>query len=216
MTTTTSNLSPLISAHRTLVFDTSVVLNLLACGAAARFLKMLGTTIVVPRQVVIEIVREPAGLNQKEDSFTALVASGRLLEHRLAGAHLETFIELAAAPSPDGLDDGEAAAIATAEELGCECVLDERKATRIALVRRPQFPPLCTIDLFLEAKDRELFGLAALADLVFLSLSRARMRVPDHHGSWVVDLIGRERAITCPSLSKLMRRARSLEADSCA
>lgn len=206
MTITTSKQSPSSETHRTLVLDTSVVLNLLACEAPARLLEALGGTFVVPRQVIDEIVREPQGTREPNNTLSGLLGSAHLLMHKLEGVHLEAFIDLAAALPPDGLDDGEAAAIATAEELGCGCVIDERKATRIAQERRPQSTIICTVDLFLEAKQRELFEPADLRDLVFGALTRARMRVPDHHGEWVVDLIGTERAGTCATLTKIMRK----------
>jgi len=190
---------------RTLVLDTSAVLNLLACGAPSRFMQTLGSTFVVPHQVVAEIVQEPKGMEHENESLAFLLKSRQVLEHRLAGGNFEAFIELAAAPSPDGLDDGEAAAIAAAEELACSCVIDERKATRIAVARRPHFPVLSTVDLFVEAHDRALFDAGILADFVYRALSRARMRVLDKHGDWVVALIGRERANSCASLSKILR-----------
>jgi len=58
-----------------------------------------------------------------------------------SGKIFSPLVELAAAGPPDGLDDGEAAAIATAEQLACECVNDERKAIRIARSRRIDVRP---------------------------------------------------------------------------
>jgi len=208
MTITISKPSRLNRAPRSLVLDTSVVLNLLACGAPACILEALGGTFFAPIQVVQEIVREPTDRQSENPLLAELLDSGILKLHRLEGSSLDTFVDLAGAPPPDGLDDGEAATIAAGEEFGCGCVIDERKATRIASARRPDIIVLSTVDLFFEVHNRSLLKSGEIAELLYGALYRARMRVPDSHGEWVVELIGQDRANNCASLGKILRRLR--------
>ena len=49
-------------------------------------------------------------------------------------------------------------------------------------------------------------GRDGLTEAVFNALRLGRMRVLPHHLSWVVDLIGPERARQCPSLPSSVRR----------
>lgn len=197
--------SPLSSHHRTLVLDTSAVLNMLACGTAARLLGALDMKLIVPQQVIVEVKREPVAPDDPSHSMEGLLQGGALQAHHLTGPAYDTFVELAAAEPPNGLDDGEAATIATAEQLACECVIDERKAIRIARARRTDVNVLCSVDLFLIAQARKAFDAAMLADLVFKALFHARMRVPQNHHAWVLGLIGVERAARCTSLAAARR-----------
>ncbi|MDR3385431.1 MAG: hypothetical protein P4L92_00135 [Rudaea sp.] len=197
--------SRLSSHRRTLVLDTSAVLNMLACGTAARLLGALDLTLIVPQQVIVEVKREPVVPDDPSHSMEGLLQRGALQAHHLTGSGYDTFIELAAAEPPDGLGDGEAATIATAEQLACECVIDERKAIRIARGRRADVGVLCSLDLFLIAEERKAFAAEVLADLVFKALFHARMRVPQNHRAWVLSLIGAERAAQCSSLAAALR-----------
>lgn len=201
----TSDPEGLIPNRRILVLDTSVVLNVLACGAPVCALESLQTRFIVPSQVVREISKEPIGTDVPTDTFGELLRRELLLEHRLEGDALRTFVELAAANPPDGLGDGEAATIALAEDLGCEAVIDERKATRIATFRRSHVPVLCTVDLFYDLHQRLTARGHDVSDYVYKALRDGRMRVPNRSGDWVVNLIGIKRARQCPSLSSIVR-----------
>jgi predicted nucleic acid-binding protein len=195
----------LTRSPRILVLDTSVVLNLLACGATTRVLENIDARFIVPSQVVREVSKEPTGTDLPNGTFADLVQRKLIFEHRLEGDALRTFIDLASAQPPDGLGDGEAATIALAEELACEAVIDERKATRIATLRRPAMSVLSTVDLFHNFHEHSSVERQDVSDCVYNALRNARMRVPSRSGDWVVSLIGIERARECSSLSAVLR-----------
>ena len=103
----------------------------------------------------------------------------------------ERFVELTGASSPDGLDDGEAATIATAEVLGLAAALDERKGRRVAASRTPSIPLVCSVEIFAMAEvGAALRG--QLADAVFSACIHARMRVlPEHAFELACHRVGR-------------------------
>lgn len=186
----------------TIVLDASVVINILACGDAARLLKALGRNAIVPKQVVDEIAREPVRHADDANSFPKLLQSGLLQLHELENTHYLDFLDLVGAASPDGLGDGEAATIAVAEELQCMAIIDERKATRIARSRRPSHLTACTLDLYSCSQLASTYSSSELASLVFNSMQYARMRVPADRRTWVVELIGEDRARQCSCLPR--------------
>lgn len=186
-----NNLTP------TVVLDASVVINLLACGDASRLLKALGRKVMVPRQVVDEIAREPIQHADDANSFSKLLQSGVLHPHELNDAHYLNFLDLVGAAAPDSLGDGEAATIATAEQFQCMAIIDERKATRIARSRRPAHLTASTLDLYACDALTSIYSRTDLAALVFNSMQYARMRIPADRRNWVLDLIGEDRARQC-------------------
>lgn len=186
-----NNLTP------TIALDASVVINLLACGDAARLLKALGRKVVVPKQVVDEIAREPVRNVDDANSFPKLLQSGLLQLHELDDVHYLNFLDLVGATAPDSLGDGEAATIAAAEQLQCMAIIDERKATRIARGRRPSHLTACTLDLYSCSQLASVYSRDELAALVFNSMQHARMRIPADRRRWVVDLIGEDKAKLC-------------------
>jgi predicted nucleic acid-binding protein len=185
-----------------IVLDSSVVINLLACGDAARLLKALDRNAMVPKQVVEEIAREPISHSDNANSFSNLVQSGLLQPYELKDAHYLSFLDLVGAAAPDGLGDGEAATIAAAEHLQCMAIIDERKATRIARRRRSPHLTACTLDLYACSQLASAYSRADLGGLVFSSMQLARMRVPADRRTWVVDLIGEERSMQCSSFPR--------------
>lgn len=181
----------------TIVLDSSAVINILACGQSARFLTTLGCSVVIPRQVIDEISREPMQHFDNGDSFSSLLQSGLLLPHDLVDEYYLSFLDLVGAASPNSLGDGEAATIASAEQLQCAAVIDERKATRIARNRRDPGLTTCTVDLYAYGLTTARYSRDDVASLVFSSMQYARMRIPPDRRAWVVDLIGEDRARQC-------------------
>lgn len=197
-----SNPSLLSDRPSALVLDASVVINILACGDTQSLLRAMGCDMVIPQQVVEEILHNPSSSESGANALSSLIDLGLMRRHGLSENYYAVFVDLVGAEPPDGLGDGEAATIATAEELGCACVIDERKATRIALGRRPDLHVLCTVDLFCAPFVRTRFAREELASLVHQALFNARMRVPHRYRTWVVDLIGRDAAESCVSLRR--------------
>jgi predicted nucleic acid-binding protein len=193
------------------VLDTSVVLNVLASGDAARLLKSLEYTFWVPSQVLREVTSEPNPSVGERNSLRSLLNLGLIRETRPDGDTLETYLSLVSAPPPNGLEDGESAAIAVAESLGSAVALDDRKARRIATARRPTHAPISSVELFKSLDGHASFNSGELSTLVFNALHHARMRVPHEHGQWVANLIGAELASRCASLPASYRRAPATE-----
>ena len=69
------------------------------------------------------------------------------------------------APAPDGLGDGEAAAIAVAAHRGLDIALDDRKARRIIGGRFPRLQMFWTVDLLRAPSLAAVLGAARAADL---------------------------------------------------
>jgi hypothetical protein len=84
-------------------------------------------------------------------------------------------------------------------------LIDERKATRLAARRFAHLDVRSTTDLLLAPPVRGAFSDEELADVLFRALTGARMRVPDHHASDIVAILGTERTACCPSLPARMR-----------
>lgn len=188
-----------------LVADASVAINLNASGAAAEIIGALPQRIVVVDVVAEELDNGRRKGRRDADDVRLLVANG-LLEIKSLGltglVHLEGLVVGSASET---LDDGEAATIAYAVDVGGVAVIDERKAIRICAGRFPRLKLRSTVDLFSQAEVQRAIGQPRLADAVFNALQDARMRVLPHQTKWVVDLIGVKRAAKCPSLPSSVR-----------
>lgn len=206
-TSATLDFFQLMPDSRVMVLDTSVVLNLMGSGDAARIVHALGTKCLLPPQVMTEVTREPPYPGQSK-TLRNLIADGVFHELVPTSEFLEAFVGLASALPPDGLGDGEAATIAGAEMLECAAVIDEKKGKRIALTRRPLMDVHSTAELYQSLDVSAAIPRNELAQLLFSSLQYARMRVPHLHGRWAVDLIGLDAARECPSLAAVVRTLR--------
>lgn len=131
--------------------------------------------------------------------MTLSPAAGVLEVVSLSAAAYEAFTNLIATPSPDGLDDGEAATLALAQDYDLTAVLDERKAERIARALMPSRPPLCTIDLLSHPSIAMDVGETLLSEMVYSALMYARMRVPAMFRTWVLERVGENRIGQCSS-----------------
>lgn len=186
------------------VADTSVVINLNATGCADAILRALPNRCVVVEQVSreLQVGRRTGGSDA--DALAVLIQEN-LIEHaQLEEVGLVHFADLVTGSAAETLDDGEAATIACAIERGAVALVDERKANRICAERFPGLGIGCTVDVLAQRHVQAALG-GGLADAVFNALDRGHMRVPDHHGQRVLDLIGTERAARCRSLSKRFR-----------
>jgi predicted nucleic acid-binding protein len=188
------------------VADSSVMINLNASFRAADILDALPFRVVVTDIVASELQEDRRSGRQDAALLDTLVQAGRIGTVSLGDAALDIFANLVVGPAGDTLDDGEAATIAYAVEAGIPPVLDERKALRIYAARFSGPHALSTVDLFAEAAVEAALGRPGLGDAVFRSLQTARMRVAAERLSWVVALIGTERAVQCPSLPRTVRR----------
>ena len=186
------------------VVDTSVVINLNATGCAEAILRSLPNRCVVVEDVLLELQIGRQTGRGDADALAVLIEQ-HLVEHtRLGDAGRSHFATLVTGSAAETLDDGEAATIACAIERSAVALIDERKAIRICAERFPNLAVGCTVDVLAQHHVQAALG-PSLADAVFNALDRGRMRVPDSYGQWVVDLIGKERAAGCRSLSRRLR-----------
>lgn len=192
----------------TLVADSSTVINLVATRTAAAVISALPNRLVVVDVIPEELeTGRPAG-RRACDGLRELVHASAVEIVTLNGeTAMQYFEELVVGPAVETLDDGEAATIAYALAHGCTALIDERKAMRICRERFPSLPVACTLDVLLHGKVQERLGAKGLGDAVFNALADARMRILPDHVSWVVSVIGQERAIGCESLPQRVRSA---------
>lgn len=192
-----------------LVLDASSGLNLLGTGCAAEILRVLPHELVVTEGAFNEIERDPLSGAPGSVVLEQLMAAGLVSVVRLSEPAYNRYLSLVGAPSPDGLDDGEAATVAHAVDVGAVPVLDERKATRIAGFLCP-LTPVCSLDLIAHPFMLEQLGETAVANAVYSALLHARMRVPEAFRPWVLSLVGAERLTACSSIPKRWLKAAAL------
>jgi predicted nucleic acid-binding protein len=102
------------------------------------------------------------------------------------------------------LDDGEAATIGYACEVGGIAMIDERKARSLCTDKFPELPVVSTVELLLHETVAIALGEKGRIDAVVSALQLARMRVPPDQIGRVVTVIG---AASCMSLPKAARIA---------
>jgi predicted nucleic acid-binding protein len=181
-----------------LILDTSVVLNLVGTGDPRLILKHLREKVCVPPAVLKEVQREPH--TDGELSLSELIEDGVIVVIECTSEINALALELAGAPSPDDLGDGESFAISCAACLEVKVGIDDQKARRILRAHWPKIVQWFTIDLIALAANHGNLRAAHHAELVYLALRNARMRVPKERRMEIAKLIGNERARDCPSL----------------
>ncbi len=150
-----------------------------------------------------EVLRDPLTGITGPPALKELEAAGLLRIVSLSKAGYVAYLGLVGPAEPaDSLDDGEAATLAHALDIGACALVDERKATRIARALMPSRPPLCTLDLLSCPDVAATLGTAQVADMVFSALMRARMRVPPPFRAWITELVGPERLHECASIPR--------------
>jgi predicted nucleic acid-binding protein len=200
--------SSLPDSTQVFVADTSTIINLSATNRAAQIIRALPNKLVIEKTVMAEL--ELGRLRGKSDADTVerLAETGVIEIVRLGPTGLDHFETLVSGPAIDTLDDGEAATIALAVEVGAVPVIDERKAHRICRDRFPSLQARSTLDLMVHPNVEAMLGLDELAEAVFQALITARMRMFANHLDWVLGLIGPQRASRCPSLPRNVRDRR--------
>lgn len=183
-----------------LVLDASVIINVLASGAAERILGALSTRLVVADVTSREIVRNPLDPSDRTNPIDALAAQRVVERLPVGGDALQTFISLVGAPPPDHLGDGESGAIALAKHLDLAVALDDGKARRICRERFPHLQLVASVEVFAHANVSAALG-SNLAEAVHGAMLHARMRVLPEHREWVGNMLG-ERADAFPVLRK--------------
>ncbi|MBX5196714.1 hypothetical protein HJB82_15535 [Rhizobium sp. NZLR10] len=193
-----------VSAH--LVVDTSVIINLNATGRATDIVRAFGVKLQASAVVRDELVADRFSARNDAEMAAALVREELLEFVELDDEGERIFASLISGSAAQTLDDGEAATLAVGAVLGQTVVIDERKAQRIAAERFDGMQIIATADILCSERMVANLGAEQVGDLIFNSLTGARMFVPERHHGWVTDLLG-PRAIECYSLPAALRQA---------
>jgi predicted nucleic acid-binding protein len=185
----------------TFVLDASVLINLLGSGAVERLLMALPGPVLIADRTFREVLRDPSGRIPPADIRQALAETGLVEVRSLDDTQALLYLELASAPDPDRLDDGEAATVALAVSCGAVPVLDETKACRVYRSCFPNHPLESTAGLFRRLNEGEQLPPDDLRSALYQALRQARMHVVPEETEWVVRTMGPELARQCPSLS---------------
>jgi predicted nucleic acid-binding protein len=202
-----------LSESAVIALDASTAINLNATGCAAAISRCFSGGVVLPDIVLGEIEDGEAKGRRDAHLTKELIQEGALQVVSLSEVGLRYFEQLVVGDAAMTMDDGEAATIAYANETGAIAVIDERKANRICAERFPNVKVAATVDLFAHESVEKAIGRNVLADAVFKALVGARMRVLQHHVSWVVELIGADRVQQCTSLPRSARVAERSHAE---
>ena len=195
--------SKLNAVHNKLILDASVLINVLGTGSPEAILRAMNRTVLVDEIALREVTIDPFTGKSPTDLLDRLQANRIIEVTRMDGDAYNLFIGLTGAEPPDDLDDGEAATIAQAVHMGYVAVIDERKATRITGVGFPEVALLNSLDLLTAPELLQQRGQNGVADIVYLALRNARMRVPASLRAGIAELLGGDRARECPSLGLL-------------
>jgi predicted nucleic acid-binding protein len=188
-----------------LVLDASVVINLNATDRAAGILDALPFQAAVTDVVESELLQDRRTGRKDGDLLAELVAAQRIAIMTLDETAISIFGGLIAGSTTETLDDGEAATIAVAVTHGAVAVIDESKARSICSRRFRELRLLSTAEMFLRDEVASALGSDDLSNAVFCALHTARMRVLPEYAARIVQLIGTDRALKCPSLPKTAR-----------
>lgn len=162
-----------------LVLDANVCINLLATEAVADLLGGLAVPCHIPGQVLAEVTRDPVTRAALTDAGHPLRRHAPALSiATLVGDEIDLFIDLVGAAAPDGLGDGESAAIAIAVHRGLDIAIDDRKARRIIHDRFPRLQLFWTVNLLRAPSVIAALGVVRAADLFDRARRHGRMHVP--------------------------------------
>lgn len=185
-----------------LIADASVLINFLGTGIVETLLVNLGRPLIMADEAMAEIRRHP--FPDMDLSASMGILGKRGLVHVAQLQARTTFYELTANDLTGGLDDGEAATIALAIERSNNAVvvLDERKASRIFAERWPARSCASTVMLLAQPQVRGSLTAEDFVQACCNALRHAKMRVPAEAISWMVEVIGAEKARSFASLAK--------------
>lgn len=200
-----SSSNSIIKPGSTLVADASVAINLVATGRGASIVRALNCSMVTTRNALREL---EAGKDKGHDDFvqmSAFIEKGLVSVVTLSDQGTVTYQSLVDGSAMTTLDDGEAATIGYAVEIGGIALIDERKARGLCARIYPYLAVISTAELLLHKTVAEELGHECHVDAVMNALEKARMRVPLDQLSRIRMLIGDERANRCRSLPALSK-----------
>jgi predicted nucleic acid-binding protein len=192
---------------RLLVADASVWINLVAGARAADVIRVLAMRPQIPRIALDELERGRDKGRRTAAALADLIKDGLVEVAELPSGAEETYLNLVAGPVSQTLDDGEAATLALALQVGAVAIIDERKAINLARDRFPALQIISTTELLLSDAVRSVFSNEELGNVLYGALREARMRVPEHLLEAVCACLGPERAAGCVSLPARVRQS---------
>lgn len=187
------------------VADASVWINLVAGGRAPDMLRVFPLPLQISRIALEELERGRDKGRITAERMEPLIAAGLVAVIDLPESAEELYLSLVAGPVSQTLDDGEAATLALALEVGGTAIIDERKAIGIAASRFPDLRIISTTDLMMSSQLHAVLSKTDLADALYAALIDARMRVPDRLLDTVCEWLGPARILDCPSLPTSVR-----------
>jgi hypothetical protein len=180
-----------------LVLDASVVINLNATGIAGKMLDAIPNPVVILEVVLRELQAGRAKGRTDADMVDDLVRNGCVQMAALSPECEGNFLALVSGSG--------ATTIAWSVANGGIPIIDEKKGSAICRERFPRLQLGTTIDIFALEQVQSSFGKDDLSDAIFNALTLARMRVHEKDISWVISMIGQERALLCNSLPRSKR-----------
>lgn len=190
-----------------LVADASVVINLNATGRADDIIRALNKQLAVTENACAELEAGLRNGHRDYEQLLELIDAGMVRRVPLGKASMPFYEALIDGSAKGTLDDGEAATIAYAMEIGGAALIDERKARSLCASSFPGLVVPCAVELMMHDAVAAAIGAQGQADALASALKKARMRVPPEHLARVRSMIGPERAAICTSLPKAMREA---------
>lgn len=190
---------------RILVADASVVINLNATGRSAEIIAAYPGSMVVTKNAFDELKWGMRKGHRDSDHLQRLVDDKVVGIATMKESGTEIYASLLEGAAVMTLDDGEAATIAVACELGAVAVIDERKARSICEKEFTKLVVLSTCEILAHPSIEVALGTQGQIEALVRALKDARMRVPSHLVKSVVRLIGQEQAASCNSLPKVAR-----------
>jgi predicted nucleic acid-binding protein len=194
-----------IDTDTILVADASVIINLNATGRAFDIIRAYRGSVVVTGKAFAELVAGARNGHSDAKKLQVLVDSGAVRLVELGEVGNLVYSSLVEGSATRTLEDGEAATIGYAHEIGAVAMIDERKARSICANEYPGLKVLSTVDLLAHDVIGNALGKEGQINAILNALRDARMRVPSHQIEMIVNLIGDEAAATCYSLPRAVR-----------
>lgn len=162
-----------------LVLDTSVWINLFATEAEKLIVATLGVKCYAPKPVVAEVKRNPVtGKSFAADDHPLSYMEPHVSVTSLKDKELDIFLQLVSAAALDGIGDGEASAIAIADQRGLDLVVDDIKARRIVKEKFREIRLLWTVDLLRASQLTAMLGDEQVNEYIYKARKYGRMHVP--------------------------------------
>jgi predicted nucleic acid-binding protein len=189
------------------VADASVVINLNATGWARAIITAFPNRWAVTFNAFAELVSGTRNGYDDARAVQTLIEAGVIDLVGLGDIGGEVYETLIDGSALRTLDDGEAATIGYAIEVGGTALIDERKAINLCGEIFPRLQVITTVQILLHEFVVDRLAPRSHFDAIMGSLQKARMRVPPDQIGRIVGVIGEENAASCLSLPRAARAA---------